>query len=73
MNITSTLLKIDLAVMSCLLGLIALIWKSLMEIQKEAIIAAQERTKTEKTVEFHGKRLDNVEQWISGNSGFRER
>ena len=73
MNFTSTLLTIDLAVISCFIGLMGLIFNSLKVIQKEAIIAAQERTKTEKTVEFHGKRLDNVEQWISGNSGFRER
>ncbi|MCC3409995.1 MAG: hypothetical protein JGK17_31565 [Microcoleus sp. PH2017_10_PVI_O_A] len=73
MNLTSTLLQIDLAVMSCLLGLMGLIWKTLRDIQKEAIVAAQERTKLEETVKFYGKRLDNVESWITGNSGFKER
>ena len=73
MNFTSTLLKIDLAVLSCILGLMALIWKSLREIQKESIIIAQEKTKTDQTIMFYGKRLDSIESWISGNSGFKER
>ena len=73
MNFTSTLLKIDLAVLSCILGVMALIYNSLKGVQKEAILAAQSQVKLEKTIEFHGKRLDNIESWISGNSGFKER
>ncbi|WP_293126905.1 hypothetical protein [Microcoleus sp. bin38.metabat.b11b12b14.051] len=73
MNFTSTLLKIDLAVLSCVLGLMALIYNSLKAVQKEAILSAQGQVRLEKTLEFYGKRLDNVESWISGNSGFKER
>ena len=73
MNFTSTLLKIDLAVLSCVLGLMALIYNSLKAVQKEAILSAQSQVKLEKTIEFYGKRLDNIESWISGNSGFKER
>ncbi|MEG4318128.1 MULTISPECIES: hypothetical protein [unclassified Microcoleus] len=73
MNLTSTLLKIDLAVLSCLLGLMGLIWKLLKDMQKEAIVAAEERAKTQEVIKFYGKRLDHIESWISGNSGFKER
>ncbi|MCC3573799.1 MAG: hypothetical protein JGK30_17425 [Microcoleus sp. PH2017_40_RAT_O_B] len=73
MNFTSTLLTIDLAVVSCILGLMVLVWNSLTEIQKGAVAVAKHQTEIEKTLEFHEKRLDSVEQWIAGNSGLRER
>ncbi|WP_293356278.1 MULTISPECIES: hypothetical protein [unclassified Microcoleus] len=72
-NLTSTLLKVDLAVLSCILGIALLIWNALRKIQEDNILAAQQRTKIEQLVVFYGERLDKVENWISGNSGLRLR
>ncbi|MCC3409907.1 MAG: hypothetical protein JGK17_31095 [Microcoleus sp. PH2017_10_PVI_O_A] len=73
MNLTSSVLTVDLVVLSGLIGLILLIGKTLNDVQKEAIVAAKEWTQIEETVKFYGKRLDNIEGWITGNSGFKER
>lgn len=40
MNLTSTLLKVDLAVLSCILGVVVLIWNSLRKIQEDNILGA---------------------------------
>lgn len=73
MNLTSTILKIDLAVLSCILGILVLIWKSLRELQKDNILAAEQRTKIEQVVVFYGERLDKIESWIAGNSKLKLR
>ena len=73
MNLTTTLLKVDLAVLSCILGVMILIWNTLKKIQEDNIIAAQQRTRIEQTLVFFGERLDKVENWISGNSGLKLR
>ncbi len=73
MNLTSTLLKVDLAVLSCILGVVLLIWNALKKIQEDNILAAQQRTRMEQMLVFYGERLDKVENWISGNSGLRLR
>ncbi len=73
MNLTSTFLKIDLAVLSCILGIVLLIWNSLKKIQEDNILAAQQRTRMEQMLIFYGERLDKVENWISGNSGLKLR
>ncbi len=73
MNLTSTLLKVDLAVLSCILGVVLLIWNALRKIQEDNILAAQQRTRMEQMLVFYGERLDKVENWISGNSGLRLR
>ena len=72
-NLTSTLLKVDLAVLSCILGVVLLIWNALRKIKEYNILAAQQRTKMEQMLIFYGERLDKVENWISGNSGLRLR
>ena len=73
MNLTSTLLKVDLAVLSCFLGVAMLILNSLRKIQEDNILAAQQRTRMEQMLIFYGERLDKVENWISGNSGLKLR
>lgn len=73
MNLTSTLLKVDLAVLSCILGIVLLIWNALRKIQEDNILAAQQRTRMEQMLVFYGERLDKIENWISGNSGLRLR
>lgn len=73
MNLTSTFLKVDLAVLSCILGMVFLIWNSLKKIQEDNILAAQQRTRMEQMLIFYGERLDKVENWISGNSGLKLR
>ena len=73
MNLTSTLLKIDLAVLSCILGIVLLSWNALRKIQEDNILAAQQRTRMEQMLVFYGERLDKVENWISGNSGLKLR
>ena len=73
MNLTSTLLKVDLAVLSCILGVVLLIWNALKKIQEDNVLAAQQRTRMEQMLIFYGERLDKVENWISGNSGLRLR
>ena len=73
MNLTSTLLKVDLAVLSCILGVVLLIWNALRKIQEDNISAAQQRTRMEQMLIFYGERLDKVENWISGNSGLKLR
>ena len=72
-NLTSTLLKVDLAVLSCILGVVLLIWNALRKIQEYNILAAQQRTKMEQMLIFYGERLDKFENWISGNSGLKLR
>ena len=72
-NLTSTLLKVDLAVLSCILGIVLLIWNALKKIQEDNVLAAQQRTRMEQMLIFYGERLDKVENWISGNSGLRLR
>ena len=73
MNLTSTLLKIDLAVLSCILGVVVVTWNTVRKIQEDSILAAQQRTRIEQMLVFYGERLDKIENWISGNSGIRLR
>lgn len=71
MNFTSTLLKIDIAVLSVVISLLFVVFNLLKTLQKESIEAAKERTRTEETIRFHDKRLSSVENWIAGNSGLK--
>jgi len=71
MNLTSTLLKIDIAVLSVALSLLLVVFNLLKTVQKDAVEAAKERTRTEETIRFHDKRLNSIENWIAGNSGFK--
>ncbi len=73
MNLTSTLLQIDLAVLGSILGIVLLIWNTVKKIQEDNILAAQQRTRIEQMLVFYGERLDKAENWISGNSGLRLR
>lgn len=71
MNFTSTLLKVDIAVLSVVVSLLVVVFNLLKTLQKEALEAAKERTRTEETIRFHDKRLNSIENWIAGNSGLR--
>jgi hypothetical protein len=71
MNLTSTMLKVDLAVLSVILGLLILVLGKVKDIKSDAVESAKERTEIRKTLEFHDHRIGNVEGWISGNSGLR--
>lgn len=71
MNFTSTLLKIDIAVLSVVISLLCVVFNLLKTLQKESIEAAKERTRTEETIRFHDKRLNSVENWIAGHSGLK--
>lgn len=73
MNLTSNLLKIDLAVLGSILGIVLLIWNTVKKIQEDNILAAQQRTRIEQMLVFYGERLDKIENWISGNSGLKLR
>lgn len=71
MNLTSTLLKVDVAVLSTILGVMVVFYKCLREVQAEAVEAAKERTRIEQSVEFHGQRLDSLENWRAAISEIR--
>jgi len=71
MNFTSTLLKVDIAVLSVVVSLLIVVFNLLKGLQKEALEAAKARTRTEETIRFHDKRLNSIENWIAGNSGLR--
>lgn len=71
MNLTSTLLKVDLAVLSVLLGVVVVGLTWLHKIQEQAAKAATERAETRGTIEFYGKRLDDLENWRSAISEIR--
>lgn len=73
MNLTSTLLQVDLAVLGSILGMVVLIWNTVKKIQEDNILAAQQRTRIEQMLVFYGERLDKAENWISSNSGFKLR
>ncbi|WP_293355913.1 hypothetical protein [Microcoleus sp. CAWBG51] len=71
MNLTSTLLKVDLAVLSVILGMVVVLVKSLREMQQEAVRSAEERTEIRQNIDFYGKRLDNLENWRAAISEIR--
>ncbi|WP_293340123.1 hypothetical protein [Microcoleus sp. CAWBG58] len=71
MNLTSTLLKIDLAVLAIVLGVLGTVVKYLREMQDEAVKSAEERTEIRRDVEFFGKRLDSLENWRAAISEVR--
>ncbi|MEG4322553.1 MULTISPECIES: hypothetical protein [unclassified Microcoleus] len=71
MNLTSTLLKIDLAVLSVVLAVLLVLVNAIRSMQKEAVDAAKQRAEVVATIKFHDQRLTNVENFIAGNSGFK--
>ncbi|MCY7381258.1 MAG: hypothetical protein LH628_01470 [Microcoleus sp. CAN_BIN18] len=71
MNFTSTLLKVDIAVLSVVVSLLIVVFNLLKNLQKEALEAAKERTRIEEAIRFHDKRLNSIENWIAGNYGLR--
>jgi cell division protein FtsL len=73
MNLTSTLLTVDLVVLSTILAILAVILKSLMAVQEDAVQSAKQTTRIEQAIEFYGQRLTSIENWIAENSGFKGR
>lgn len=71
MNLDSTLLTIDLVVLSTIIGILAVIVKILVGIQEDAVKNAKQTTRIEQAIEFYGQRLTSIENWIAGNSGFK--
>ncbi|WP_293151187.1 MULTISPECIES: hypothetical protein [unclassified Microcoleus] len=71
MELISTLLKVDLAVLTVILGIIGFLWKSIRDITAEAEADATDRAEGKATLKFYGKRLDNLEDWRAAISEIR--
>ncbi|WP_293341051.1 hypothetical protein [Microcoleus sp. CAWBG58] len=71
MDLTSTLLKVDLAVLSVVVGIIVVFYKWFGEVRAEMIRAAKQQTVLEETDKFHGQRLDSLESWRAAISEVR--
>jgi hypothetical protein len=74
-ELISTILKIDLAVLTVLLGLAGFFYKWLRDTKADtaaaAAKAATERAETIGILEFHGQRIDNLENWRAAISEIR--
>lgn len=71
MELISTILKIDLAILSVVLGIMVIFFKWFSEMRAEAIKAAKQQTLLEETNKFHGQRLDSLENWRAAISEIR--
>lgn len=82
MNIINNLIKIDVAILIAIIGLGITLWQNIQESRKERINREKQKnqemkeslkreTRMEERINFIESRLNNVEMWISANSGFR--
>ena len=71
MELVSTFLKIDLAVLTVVLGIVGFLWKSVRDIRSEAKADAAERADARATMQFFDKRIDSLENWRAAISEVR--
>ncbi len=82
MELISSLIKLDIAILIAIIGLAFTIWQHFREFKKEQTArekqkiqeikdASKRDARIEGKIDFFGERLDRIEMWISANSGFR--
>ncbi|WP_293158363.1 MULTISPECIES: hypothetical protein [unclassified Microcoleus] len=71
MELISTLLKVDLAVLTVILGIVGFLWKSIRDVKADAKADATDRAEGKATLQFYGKRLDSLENWRAAISEIR--
>lgn len=76
MNLINYLIKLDIAILIAITGMILAEWhydrERKKEREKEMIETAQRNARVDGTMDFYGDRLDKIEIWISTNSKIRD-
>ena len=71
MELISTILKIDLAVLTVFLGVLGFFFTALEAMKEDLKKEAEYRGRADKAIEFHGQRLDSLENWRAAISEIR--